>query len=110
MEIGQPTLNQLRIFVAVVDAGSFNRAARKLGRALSVVSYGITTMEGQLGFALFWREGSRRPELTDAGRALLADARAIIDETDALLARARGVRQGLESELSLAVDVMFPTS
>ena len=110
MEIGQPTLNQLRIFGAVVDAGSFNRAARKLGRALSVVSYGITTMEGQLGFALFWREGSRRPELTDAGRALLADARAIIDETDALLARARGVRQGLESELSLAVDVMFPTS
>lgn len=110
MDVGQPTLDQLRIFLAVVEEGSFNRAARKLGRALSVVSYGVATMEGQLGVTLFRREGSRRPELTDAGRALLADARSVIDETESLMARARGIKQGLESELSLAVDVMFPSA
>lgn len=109
MDIGQPTLDQLRIFLAVAEEGSFNRAAKKLGRALSVVSYGIATLEGQLGVRLFDRQGSRRPELTDAGRALLADARAVAAETDALMARARGIRQGLETELSLAIDVMFPT-
>ena len=110
MDIGQPTIDQLRIFLAVVDEGSFNRAAKKLGRALSAISYGVATLEAQLGVTVFRREGSRRPELTDAGRALLPDARAIADDVDGLMARARGIRQGLETELSLAVDVMFPSS
>lgn len=110
MDIGQPTIDQLRIFLAVVDEGSFNRAAKKLGRALSAISYGIAALEAQLGVTVFRREGSRRPELTDAGRALLPDARAIADDVDGLMARARGIRQGLETELSLAVDVMFPSS
>ena len=109
MDIGQPTLDQLRIFLAVSDEGSFNRAAKRLGRALSVVSYGISTLETQLDVTLFHREGSRRPELTEAGRALLADARAIVDEADGLMARARGIRQGLETVVGLAVDVMVPT-
>lgn len=110
MKIAQPTLDQLRIFLAVADEGSFNRAAHKLGRAVSVVSYGIGALESQLGVMLFSREGSRRPELTDAGKALLADARAVSDEADGLVARARGIRQGLETEVSLAVDVMVPSS
>lgn len=109
MDVGQPTLDQLRIFIAVADEGSFNRAASKLGRALSVVSYGVAALESQLGVSLFRREGSRKPELTDAGRALLADARSVADEADGLVARARGIRQGLETEVALALDVMMPT-
>lgn len=109
MDVGQPTLDQLRIFLAVADEGSFNKAAQKLGRALSVISYGITTLESQLGVKLFAREGSRRPELTAAGKAMLADARAVTDEADGLMARARGIRQGLETEVALAVDVMVPS-
>src|SRR5690606_2560391 len=89
---------------------SFNRAARRLGRALSVVSYGIGTLEAQLGVVLFDRQGSRRPHLTDAGRALLADARDVADGVDGLMARARGIRQGLETELALVVDVMVPSA
>jgi len=109
VEVGQPTLDQLRIFLAVADEGSFNRAAGKLGRALSVVSYGIAALEAQLGVRLFDREGSRRPQLTDAGRALLADARAVANDADGLVGRARGIRQGLETEVALAVDVMVPS-
>ncbi|MBU6268719.1 MAG: LysR family transcriptional regulator [Sphingomonadales bacterium] len=110
MDIGQPTLDHLRVFLAVADEGSFHAAARKLGRALSVVSYAVSTLEAQLGLSLFVREGSRRPRLTDAGRALLADARAVANETDGLIARARGIRQGLETELGLVVDVMMPSA
>lgn len=110
VDIGQPTLDQLRIFLAVAGEGSFNKAAHKLGRALSVVSYGIAALEAQLGVRLFDREGSRRPELTAAGKALLADARAVADEADGLVARARGIRQGLETEVGLAVDVMVPSA
>ena len=110
VDVGQPTFDQLRLFLAVVDEGSFNAAARKLGRAISVVSYGIATLEAQLGISLFSREGSRKPVLTDAGRAMLAQARTVADDVDALLAGMRSFNQGLEAELGLAVDVMFPTN
>ncbi|MFN3423081.1 MAG: LysR family transcriptional regulator [Novosphingobium meiothermophilum] len=109
MDVGQPTLDQLRLFLAVVDEGSFNAAARRLGRAISAVSYGIVTLESQLGVTLFDREGSRKPVLTPAGKAMLAPARAVADDVDALMAGVRNFSRGLEAELGLAIDVMFPT-
>lgn len=108
VNVGQPTLDQLRILLAVHDEGSFNAAARKLGRAVSVVSYGIGALEAQLAVSLFEREGSRRPRLTDAGRSLLASARAVIDDTDDLVARARSIHAGVETEVSIVLDVMVP--
>lgn len=110
MDVGQPTLDQLRVFVTVVDEGSFNAAARRLGRAISGVSYAITGLEAQLGVTLFERGGAKRPVLTEAGKALLTDARAAGREVDALVARVRGFRQGLEAELAIAVDVLLPTT
>lgn len=110
MDVGQPSLDQLRIFLAVHDEGSFNRAAKKLGRAISAISYGVASLERQLGVTLFDREGSRRPRLTEAGKALLAEIRAVADEVDGLLARVRSLHQGLEAEFALAVDVMVPSA
>lgn len=107
-ELVPPSLDHLRVFLAVVEEGSFNAAARRLGRAISVVSYAIGQLEAQLGVRLFAREGSRRPELTEAGKALIGEAHAISDDVDALLAKVRSLQQGLEAELSLAVDVMVP--
>jgi DNA-binding transcriptional LysR family regulator len=46
---GTPTLDQLRAFLTVVDVGSFAGAARRLGRATSVISYSIANLEVQLG-------------------------------------------------------------
>lgn len=105
---GTPTFDQLRIFLAVVDQGSFAGAGRRLNRAVSVISYGIANLEAQLGLALFEREGTRKPELTVAGRALLAEARAIAAGVDGLRARVKGLLDGLEAEVGLAVDVMLP--
>lgn len=105
---GMPTFDQLRLFLAVVDAGSFGGAARKLNRAVSVVSYGITNLEVQLGVQLFAREGTRKPTLTVAGAAVLAEARTIAEGIDGLRAKVRGLLDGLEAEVSLAVDVMLP--
>ena len=110
MADGHPTLDQLRLFIAVAEQGSFNAAARQLGRAISAVSYGVANLEAQLGTVLFERQGSSKPVLTDAGKALLANARAVADEVDALLLRARSQQQGLESELTLVVDVMYPSA
>lgn len=108
MDVAQPSIDQLRVFLTVAEEGSFNRAAQRLGRAISVVSYAISNLEAQLGVTLFAREGSRKPQLTEAGLALLAEARAVANDVDALIAKVRSLQQGLESQLSLAVDVMVP--
>ncbi|WP_019832762.1 LysR family transcriptional regulator [Sphingomonas sp. PR090111-T3T-6A] len=107
---GMPTFDQLRIFLAVVDSGSFAAAGRRLNRAVSVISYGIVNLEAQLGLLLFEREGSRKPKLTTAGRALLAEARAIHQGMDGLRAKVKGLLDGLEAEVDLAVDVMLPAA
>lgn len=103
-----PSLDHLRVFLAIVEEGSFNKAAKKLGRAISVISYAVSQLEMQLDVRLFDREGSRRPVLTVEGEALLGEVRAISDDVDALLAKVRSLRQGLEAELPLAVDIMVP--
>lgn len=105
---GTPTFDQLRIFLAIVDTGSFAAAGRRLNRAVSVISYGIANLEAQLGLTLFDREGTRKPQLTVAGRALLAEARSIAHGIDGLRAKVKGLLDGLEAEVDLAVDVMLP--
>jgi len=101
------SLDQLRTFIAAADEGSFSAAGRRLRRAQSVVSQTLANLEGQLGVKLFDRS-VRFPVLTDHGRALLADARTIAGNVDLLKARAKTLTGGLEPELSVAVDVMFP--
>jgi len=107
--IGYPTFDQLRIFLAVAEEGSFSAAGRRLNRAQSVISYGIAALEEQLGGISLFDRTTRRPGLTAAGRVLLADARDIALSVDGLRARARGLVRGLEGELSIAVDVMLPS-
>jgi DNA-binding transcriptional LysR family regulator len=94
----------------VIETGSFAGAGRKLHRATSVISYGIANLEAQLGLSLFDREGTRKPTLTIAGQAILAEARTVSHGMDALRAKAKGLLQGLEAELHLAVDVMLPSA
>jgi DNA-binding transcriptional LysR family regulator len=101
------TLDQLRLFLAVVDAGGFSAAARALRRAQSAVSYGVANLERQLGATLFDRSG-RKPALTEAGKELAAEARAVCSQVDRLRARAHGIAQGVEPRLAIAVDHMFP--
>ncbi len=101
------TLDQLRTFIAAADEGSFSAAGRKLRRAQSVVSQTLANLEAQLGVKLFDRS-ARYPCLTDEGRSLLADARSVADNVDGFKARAHAIREGLEPELAVAMEVMYP--
>jgi DNA-binding transcriptional LysR family regulator len=107
---GTPTLDQLRVFLTVVEVGSFAAAARRLGRASSVISYSISNLEAQLGVSLFDRDTTKKPRLTDAGIAVLAEARVIESGVSGLRAKVKGLRQGLEPEVHLALDVMLPAA
>jgi DNA-binding transcriptional LysR family regulator len=105
---GTPTLDQLRVFLTVVEVGSFAGAARKLGRATSVISYSIANLEAQLGVLLFDRKSTRKPQLTEAGRGVLSEARSIANDINGLRAKVKSLRQGIEAEISLVLDAMLP--
>nr|WP_176592560.1 LysR family transcriptional regulator [Sphingobium sp. EM0848] len=107
-EPGTPTLDQLKVLLTVVDVGSFAGAARRLNRATSVISYSIANLEAQLGLTLFDRETTRKPQLTEAGRMVLAEARAVTNGIDNLRAKSKGMLQGLESELHIVLDTLLP--
>lgn len=101
------SMDQLRTFIAAAEEGSFSAAGRRLHRAQSVVSTTLANLEQQVGFALFDRSG-RYPRLTESGHAMLEQARMAANSMDAFKARARTLAEGLEPELAVAVDVMFP--
>ncbi len=105
---GTPTLDQLQVLIHVVEAGSFTAAARRMNRALSVVSYTIGNLEAQLGVVLFDRATSRKPQLTEAGRVVLAEARLVVGGVSTLRAKVAGMSQGLEGELHVVLDCLLP--
>ncbi|MBM2620844.1 LysR family transcriptional regulator [Actinoplanes sp. LDG1-06] len=78
-------LRQLELFVAVAEAGVFARAAERCDIAPSALSATIRSLERDLGAQLFERT-TRKVELTEAGRALLPQAREVL--TTARAARA----------------------
>jgi DNA-binding transcriptional LysR family regulator len=104
---GVPSLDQLAGFLTVVETGSFAAAGRRLGRATSAVSYAIANLEQQLGVQLFDRDQARRPALTEAGTAVLSEARSVSVGVDNLRAKVKGL---LEAQIALVVDVMLPTT
>jgi DNA-binding transcriptional LysR family regulator len=104
-----PTIDQLQVFLAVADKGSFSAAARALNRAQSAVSYAIDHLETQLDLALFDRGGAKRPQLTEAGKAMLEDARRLLADLDSMRARIKSLKGGLEGEVTVAISVMVPS-
>lgn len=106
--IGNLTLDQLRVLVAIADSGSFSAAGRQLRRAQSAISHAIATLESLQGVLLFDR-GGHRPQLTEAGRVLVAQARLVLASAARFEAVAASTSRGLEPELALAIDPLVPT-
>ncbi|WP_416203082.1 LysR family transcriptional regulator [Xanthomonas euvesicatoria] len=72
------TLRQLLIFTAVADTGSTTAAAERVALSQSATSGALNELESLLGAQLFDRIG-KRLMLNDNGRALLPQARALLD-------------------------------
>lgn len=101
-------LEQIRLFVSVAEGRSFSAVARRMNRAQSAVSTAIALLETDLGVVLFERSSGRQPTLTEAGVALLAEAREVLRQCERLESRALGLVRGEEVCLRLAQDEAMP--
>lgn len=93
-------LRQLRYFLAVVEHGSFTRAARATGRSQQALSKGIQALELQLGARLFDR-GARQATPTAAGRLLLEHARTASDAVRMFEQRLAELQSGSEGQVRI---------
>ncbi len=89
--MGELEIRQLRYFIAVGEAGSITKAAERLMITQPALSRALQALERKAGVTLLVR-GPRKAELTDAGRALLTEAREIVERSRTALERARGAQ------------------
>ncbi|HEX2013517.1 MAG TPA: LysR family transcriptional regulator, partial [Roseateles sp.] len=90
------------VFIAVLDHGSFSAAARALGRVPSAVSMTIAQLEAELDLQLFERS-TRDVRPTEVARALEPEARQLAAGLSRLQTHALTLHQGLERRLTLAI-------
>ena len=102
------TLDQWRALAAVVEAGSYAKAAATLHKSQSTVTYAVQQLETQLEVKAFQIEG-RRARITPTGELLYQRARYLLEEATGLEQAARRFSAGWEPEIRLAVEVIFPT-
>lgn len=92
---------------AVVREGGVARAAVRLHKAQSAVSYQIKQLEQQLGLTLLDRDGYR-VKLTPAGEVILSEGRKLLMQAQQLEALARQFHEQWEARLLLIVDGILP--
>src|SRR5260370_39573741 len=93
-------LRHLRYFVAVAEEGHVTRAAERLGIQQPPLSQQIRALETELEVQLF-RRMPRGMELTQAGEALFAEARAILDRIEHAVAAARRTARGEAGRIAI---------
>ena len=95
-------LRQLRYFVAVAEEGHITRAAERLGIQQPPLSRQIKAIEHELDVQLFRRK-ARGVELTEAGRALLDDARTILGDLDQAFESTRRTARGEQGRICVGI-------
>lgn len=95
-------LNHIRIFLAVAEYGSFTIAAEKLHLTQPFVSKSILHLEEELGLYLFIR-GSRKFQITPAGRKLYQKWQDIWQQFEDSLMSAHSIQAGMTDELHIGL-------
>ena len=102
------TLEQWRCLAAVVEAGGYAQAAGRLHKSQSSVTYAVQRLEALLDVKAFEVQG-RKAVLTPTGEMLYRRARLLLDEAAGIERAAHRLSAGWEAEITLSVEVLFPT-
>lgn len=101
------TLDQWRMFKAVVDHGGYAQAAEAIYKSQSTISYAVHKLQEMLGVQLLEIDG-RKAVLTEHGKILLQRATHILDQVDGLGEYAKLLSQGVEAKIRLAIEMIYP--
>jgi DNA-binding transcriptional LysR family regulator len=107
MSVPRSTAEQWAVLSAVVELGSYARAAEALHKSQPAVSYAIANLQEALGVKLLEIQG-RRAVLTAHGDTLLKRARTVLRELDTVERLAQVLKRGWEPRLRLVVDAAYP--
>lgn len=100
------TFEKIKCFQAVIDTGSFAKAAHKLFKAKSAVLYSVKTLEDQLGFSLIDRS-EYRSKITPQGEAFLFRCQKVIQNMSELDEYAKLIASGVEMKLKISASGIF---
>lgn len=101
------SLEQWSAFIAVVEEGSFARAAEALNKSQSAVSYAIARLNEQLPTPVLHAQG-RKAALTEAGEVMFRRAKQLLNLAADVEQTAHCLAQGWEAQITLAVDAIVP--
>lgn len=102
------SMDQWRSLNAVIEAGSFARAAELLHRSQSSVSYQVARLQEQLNIQVLKIVG-RKAELTEHGQVIYRRSQQLLREADRLEQLAQTLEKGWEANINFVVDTAFPT-
>lgn len=102
------TLDQWSALAAVVEAGGYAKAAERLHKSQSSITYAVQQLESQLDVKVFTVAG-RKARLTPTGELLYRRARYLLDEASALELSSKRLSAGWEAQIGLAVEMIFPS-
>ncbi len=101
------SLEQWSAFIAVVEEGSFARAAEALNKSQSAISYAVARLEEQLPTPVLRLQG-RKAVITEAGEVMYRRAKQLIDLANDVEQTAQCLAQGWETTITVAVDAIVP--
>ncbi|MCE9678575.1 LysR family transcriptional regulator [Shewanella sp. AS1] len=100
-------IETFRVLAVLVEEGSFSKAAERLHKAQSAVSYQVKKLEQHLGVKLFCRD-QYRAELTPEGQVILAEGTKLLQYLGNIEHLASRFSEGWEPKLELVVDGALP--
>jgi DNA-binding transcriptional LysR family regulator len=100
-------IDAFNVLQVLVEEGSFAKAAERLHKAQSAVSYQVKKLEEHLGVQLFSRE-QYRAELTQEGRVILAEGQRLLQHLANIEHLASRFSEGWEPKLELVIDGALP--